>query len=107
MCLDEGSVKSFNNFRKDGFFCKTYKVDGVTNGIATVSVDIYDANSNPVKVRSISIETGNQYGSRNDANNHTLIINCENGQKIRTCMDNIIDGIFLVSLLVVMDGVLG
>ncbi|RHZ53210.1 hypothetical protein Glove_444g5 [Diversispora epigaea] len=85
MCVDEGSVKSFNNNRKDGFFCKTYKVDSVTNGKATISVDIYDANSKLVKVRSISIDTGSQHGSMQDTNNYTSIINCKNGQKIKTC----------------------
>ncbi|RHZ73203.1 hypothetical protein Glove_232g77 [Diversispora epigaea] len=103
ICVDKEFVKKFKR-DKDGVFCQTYVINGVTGEIATISVDVYDSNSDLVKIRTISVSTGTQYGSKQNTNNYTKIINCKNGQKIKVCMDIAVAGVTVFAIFTLLDG---
>ncbi|RHZ73188.1 hypothetical protein Glove_232g148 [Diversispora epigaea] len=107
LCVDAEFAKRFHSGDKDGVYCKTYEINGVTGDKATLSVDIYDGTQNPAKVRSVSISTGNQYGSKQNTNNYSRIIDSKNGQKIKVCMDVLSAGITLYAMFTFVDGTYG
>ncbi|RHZ81591.1 hypothetical protein Glove_117g470 [Diversispora epigaea] len=107
ICIDDETLKSFKNDDHDGIFCKTYEINGVTGDKATLSFEIYDANSNPAKVRNVFFTSGSQSGGHQNTNNYSSIINCKNGQKIKVCMDAIYYGITLYATFTFLDGTYG
>ncbi|RHZ84232.1 hypothetical protein Glove_84g47 [Diversispora epigaea] len=82
LCLDDGFIKDFDNDKRDGIFCKTYNVK-ITNGIATLSINIYDATSKPAKVQSINISMDGQFGTRYNINNYSRIVNSEDEETVK------------------------
>ncbi|RHZ77173.1 hypothetical protein Glove_184g142 [Diversispora epigaea] len=86
LCVDNGSIKEFRKDRKASYLCKPYLIS-VTNGIATFSIIVYDAHSNPAKVYAIKFSSGNQSGTRYNTYNYSRIIDSKKGQKIEVCIE--------------------
>ncbi|RHZ73196.1 hypothetical protein Glove_232g134 [Diversispora epigaea] len=102
ICVDEEFIKKYKH-DKDGVFCQTYVINGVTGEIATISINVYDSSSNPVKIRSIGVTTGTQYGSKQNMNSYSKIINCKNGQKIKVCTDIAVAKVTLFAMFTFLD----
>ncbi|RHZ85972.1 hypothetical protein Glove_57g90 [Diversispora epigaea] len=107
LCVDEEFAKRFDNGDKEGVYCKTYVLDGVTGNRATLSIDVYDGSQNPAKVRSVSISSGSSSGSKENTSNYSRIINCKNKQKVKVCMNVLSAGITLYARFTFLDGTYG
>ncbi|RHZ51185.1 hypothetical protein Glove_482g77 [Diversispora epigaea] len=85
LCLEEGVAEVYRGYMgKD--LCKTYEMKGITEGMATLSVNAFDSNQQPALIPSISISSENQYGSTSNANNFALVVNTKNKKKVKVCL---------------------
>ncbi|RHZ48350.1 hypothetical protein Glove_552g17 [Diversispora epigaea] len=76
-CLEKGVAEVYRGIMGKKL-CKTYKMEGITEGMATLSINAFDSNQQPAPIPSISVSSENQYGSTSNANNFAIIINTKN-----------------------------
>ncbi|RHZ86349.1 hypothetical protein Glove_52g59 [Diversispora epigaea] len=103
LCLGE-EVEDVYSGDKEEVVCRSYEMNGITNGIATLSVNVFDNNQKPAQIPSISFSSENQSGSKSNTNNFSRVINAKNGQKVKVCLKTIVTAILLRAFFSFLDG---
>ncbi|RHZ69989.1 hypothetical protein Glove_276g81 [Diversispora epigaea] len=85
LCLEEGVAEVYHGILGKTL-CQTYEMEGITEGMATLSINAFDSNQQPAPIPSISVYSENQHGSTSNANNFALVVNTKNKKKVKVCL---------------------